>query len=171
MAKGKGHEEERTAGRDNPYDAVDKKIDAVRKIRLDLRTRGSAEPASLDPVQLPNTGYPEPNAQDIYELFKETKHSTGDKVKDLNYISSTLSQIRKTEGGEKAGRGRGRNALTVESSEPSLADLLKVKDLAKEHGGVEALAKIVVAVASLADQMGGLERLHRSIDALRQLTQ
>jgi hypothetical protein len=55
-------------------------------------------------------------------------------------------------------------------TEPTLTDLLKVKIVADEQGGVEGLLKAVQAVRNVAHQVGGLEKLLGCLEALQQLS-
>ena len=56
------------------------------------------------------------------------------------------------------------------ASEPTLTDLLKVKTVADEQGGVEGLLKAVQAVRAVADKVGGLEKLSGCLEALQKLS-
>jgi hypothetical protein len=55
------------------------------------------------------------------------------------------------------------------SSEPTLSDLLKVKAVADEQGGVDGLLTAVQAVRNVAAQVGGLEKLSGCLEALKKL--
>lgn len=80
-----------------------------------------------------------------------------------NTLSTTLSQTRSKRNGNYGSRKRG------QSSEPSLHDLLTVKQLAEKGEGVEALAEQVGHLVQLAEKVGGLDNLNRCMEALRQL--
>jgi hypothetical protein len=56
------------------------------------------------------------------------------------------------------------------SPEPTLTDLLKVKAVADEQGGVEGMLKAVQAVRAVANQVGGVEKLSGCLEALQKLS-
>jgi hypothetical protein len=56
------------------------------------------------------------------------------------------------------------------TSQLTLADLLKIKAVADEQGGVEGLLKAVQAVRAVADQVGGLEKLLGCLEVLQKLS-
>jgi hypothetical protein len=56
------------------------------------------------------------------------------------------------------------------STEPTLTDLLKVKTVSDEQGGIEGLLKAVQAVRAVANQVGGLEKLSGCLEALQKLS-
>jgi hypothetical protein len=86
----------------------------------------------------------EPGARTVYEIFKGTKHATGDEKKDLAQISTTLSNARRKAGGGGA-------------SKPKAAtDGMSVPD-------------VLTAIGELAHQLGGLDRLKETVDALARL--
>jgi hypothetical protein len=57
----------------------------------------------------------------------------------------------------------------VASAEPTLSDLLRVKEAADGQGGVDALLKAVQSVRVVADQVGGIDKLAASLEALQKL--
>jgi hypothetical protein len=134
------------------YDGAAKKIDAIRAIRADLVAAGTADPKPME----------------IWEVYKDTKWSVGDKDKDVNYISSTLSQIRK---GAVEGGVKGRKKAASNASEPGLTELLKVKELVKGAGGMEKVAASLETVSAMAGVVGGLPALQKTLEALRQLSE
>jgi hypothetical protein len=138
-----------------PFDNAKNKVDALRKIRSYLKGQGTADPKPAE----------------IYEIFKATKWTKGDKDKDLNYISSSLAGLRREEGIQVAGRGKRVKAATVVPSEPTRSTMLAVKELAKAEGGLKNLAGMVDKVAELAGQVGGLDGLKANLDALRELSE
>jgi hypothetical protein len=82
-------------------------------------------------------------------------------------LSSTLStQRRKTleEMGllpDKAG---------AEGADPTVDDLKRVKQIAAARGGVEELMSLVQKVEDVAKEVGGLEKLKKSLNDLKTLT-
>lgn len=51
----------------------------------------------------------------------------------------------------------------------SIDDLLKVKSIAEEAGGIKEIEKSIQALEGLAEQVGGLDRLKRGLAALQRL--
>ncbi len=62
---------------------------------------------------------------------------------------------------KKSGSTRGGGVITLQ-------DLKKVRDLAHESGGLRDLESAVQHVETLASKLGGLDRLKRSIAALKE---
>lgn len=62
---------------------------------------------------------------------------------------------------KKSGSTRGGGVITLQ-------DLKKVRDLAHESGGLRDLESAVQHVEALASKLGGLDRLKRSIAALKE---
>jgi hypothetical protein len=56
----------------------------------------------------------------------------------------------------------------VAGYDPTRSEMLLVLGIAREHGGVAKLRKLVQAVKELADQAGGLDRLAVCLDALEE---
>jgi hypothetical protein len=98
-------------------------------------------------------------------------------------FQSTLSLKRKAarEGDAKASRKKAaapagskpgqkpKPVAVVTSAEPTLSDLLRVKEAADSQGGVDALLKAVQSVRVVADQVGGVDKLAASLEALQKL--
>ncbi len=154
MSKHKGEQQQEQPVKQNPFDGAKNKKDAIRLIREKLRNDRGGE--DVKPA-------------DIYEEYQHTKWSVKDRTKDLNTINTNLTGLRKEEGTAGTGR-RGRHSAKEDQSEPTLSDLLRVKEQAKEQGGVEAMAEQVAKVAEWAKEFGGVENLNRCLDALRQLS-
>ncbi len=136
--------------KDNPYDDLKSKIDAIARIRADLMRDGR-----------------EPKPAEIYEVYRTTKHSSGDKTKDMNAINSNLVTVRKREPGP-AGRKLQAGSPPAPSG-PTVEDLLKVKELADQYEGINKMASMVSEVERLAAQVGGLDKLKACLDALNKL--
>jgi hypothetical protein len=74
-------------------------------------------------------------------------------------LNSSLSSIRKKLKGETGPSGQ----------EPTINELLKVKQLAEEQGGVDHLLAQIEKVDTLARKLGGLPRLRRCLEGLKRL--
>jgi hypothetical protein len=87
-------------------------------------------------------------------------HHPSLEVKD-GTLNSSLSSIRKKLRGD---------ARTGSRSEPTVHELMRVKDLAAERGGVDELLALVNQVGGLAEKFGGLHRLRECLEAMKKLT-
>jgi hypothetical protein len=84
---------------------------------------------------------------------------------DAPTFSATLTIQRKARG-ISTGMSRNKNLLPVE---PTVAEMSRVRDLAKQKGGLDALTKAVNEIVEVSQAVGGLERLHLVINCLRGL--
>src|SRR5262249_8712273 len=82
-------------------------------------------------------------------------------------LSSTLSTQRKKMM-EEMGLLPDKGGL--EGSGPTVDDLMRVKQMAAARGGVEELMSLVQRVEDVAKEVGGLDRLKKSLDTLKSLT-
>jgi len=57
-----------------------------------------------------------------------------------------------------------------DDGEPTLTDLLTVKELAEKRDSVEAIAAQMAALKEMADEVGGFDRLAKCLEALAKLT-
>jgi hypothetical protein len=136
----------------SPYDAVKTKIEAIRLIRADLLKDGKQDTPAA-----------------VYDVYRRTKHSLGDEEKDRNYITSTLSQLRRVDGDTGRKARNTVSTLNKATDKPTVDELKKVKALVQEHGGIDEVAKLVDAVAVMAKAVGGFDRLKTALDDLREL--
>jgi len=82
----------------------------------------------------------------------------------LSSLSAQRKKLRGDGGSRTAKSGR------CNAAEPTLGDLLKVKDLAIGRGGVEEISALVEKVDAIAGEVGGIDKLRASLDALKKLT-
>lgn len=93
-------------------------------------------------------------------------------------FGSTLSTIRKKMGGAplrtRASAPSGPTLFSSPTSSqtatPTLEDLLRVAQIAKDHGGIGELRQLVASVDDLAQRVGGLDRLRAALDGLDRMS-
>jgi hypothetical protein len=84
-------------------------------------------------------------------------------------LSSTLSTQRKKMQ-EEMGLLPTKSGSAGERGGPTVDDLMRVKHMASSRGGVEELMSLVQKVEDVAKEVGGLEKLKKSLDTLKTLT-
>jgi hypothetical protein len=99
----------------------------------------------------------EANKNDVEGWIKAKHPSLKYKESTLN---TTLSNIRK----KLRGDGNGSSG-----PQPTLNDLLKVKKLAEEQGGVDDLIARIEKMETVAAQVGGVNRLRQCLAALKKI--
>ncbi len=91
-------------------------------------------------------------------------------------FNTALSQQRKKARGEGGAGAKTTTPLgwrtsgPLPGSPPSVDDLMRVKKIADEQGGVFDLLGMVKTVQGLADEVGGIDRLRRCLEVLFDLT-
>lgn len=132
------------------------KIEAVRLIRQHL-------------IETSGTGA-EPKGGEVYNLFKSTKHAKKDETGDRQFVSSTLSQIRKNERLKQQVEGYVPN----KSDEPNMSEIKLVMAAAQEldsHNGLEQLEEHINIVLPLLSQLGGNpNKLRKTLNFLIELS-
>jgi hypothetical protein len=74
-------------------------------------------------------------------------------------LNSSLSSIRKRLLGEEA-----------DAAEPTISELLRVQEIARESGGVDELVALLDKVDAIARKAGGVERLRVCLTGLKKLS-
>jgi hypothetical protein len=123
-----------------------KKFDAVQAIYYFKRESGD-----------------EPKLRDVVDLFRKTKHSSGDWRRDYNLVSVYLTNIRKLEKRGASAEIANSRATTVSagaptqetSSIPTVDELEAVLDAAEGAGGITAFAESARSITGLIERLGG----------------
>lgn len=108
--------------------------------------------------------------------------------KMLRQPQNAINELRESEGkeplpllpGQRKGRSRRGNADAREviatpdlkytlDAEPSIADLLKIKEMAEQKGGVGTLSKQLDGLGEMIGAVGSFEKLLKCLDALQKL--
>lgn len=69
----------------------------------------------------------------------------------------------------KEGSGLIRSPAARNNAAPTLDDLMKVQELAREHGGIEAFTEKVEGTLKMLNDFGGIERVHAALKGLKAL--
>ena len=136
----KTHDKDSNTALIERFNQAKSKIDAVREIRRHLMELSGS---STDP-----------KGGEVYNLFKLTKHAKGDETSDRQFVSSTLSQIRKTERLKQ----RTESPSVSMSDEPTMIEIRTVMQAAQEldpDDGLQQLQEHVDIVLPLLKQLGG----------------
>lgn len=129
-------------------------------------------------VEVPEPTQPQAKLPTLSAAVKECFESNPDaKLKDLrvflatNYptlpvnektLSATASALRRKLGTKSA-------VIRAASDSPTLDDLLHVRALAEEEGGIDALRDRISSLLEMAKELGGIERLLLCLDGLVKL--
>jgi hypothetical protein len=89
---------------------------------------------------------------------------------NIDIAENTFNSYKSTLNREEGGRATGRKTRTpaAPSNEPTLSDLFKVRELLDDDVG--AVVKQMAALKTLADAVGGFDRLAACLDALAKLS-
>jgi hypothetical protein len=110
----------------------------------------------------------EPETAVIARILASTKWTSGDNLKDKNYISALLSQDRAKAGGPPGKPGRRPRS----EGEPTLTQLRLLKELAEAEssdGTLESFAEDLERIDRVVSQVGGYERLKKGIAFYKEL--
>jgi hypothetical protein len=107
----------------------------------------------------------EPETAEIARILARTKWTSGDNLKDKNYISALLSQDRAKAGGPPGKPGR-RPRL---QGEPTVTELKLVREWAEANGSLEELGETLQRIDKIVCQVGGYDRLMKCMAFYREL--
>lgn len=105
----------------------------------------------------------------VADVIKHVQETYGVELKQAtaqNYTSLAKRQLR---GGEPARRGR---QAVMESTEPTITDLLTLKEVADEtKDGIQGLSDQLTQLETIANRVGGFGKLRKTLDALNRLSE
>lgn len=128
--------------------------------------------------------HPGAGNQELAKLFLDRMHDKGYREdKPMLTIAQLFSQSKSTArkkaaagttvgGGSADGSGPHRyTSKPLTRSEPTLSDLMRVKDIADERGdSITDLAEQVTSIEQMAEEVGGLSMLKQCLQALARLS-
>lgn len=111
------------------------------------------------------------SATDVINYVKQTWEVELKESTAQNYTSQVKRELRGDTGSAATGRAAKRRG-PEDSTEPSVTDLITVKDVADEtDGGVESLVEQLTQLETIASRVGGFGKLRKTLDALTRLTE